>query len=39
MLRRKSTKHTCIYNTEPYLVMKVDGTQSTGARKEHREKT
>ena len=39
MLRRKSNKHTFIYNPELYLVIKVDGTQSKGAREGHREKT
>ena len=39
LLRRNSTKHTFIYNPELYLVIKVDGTQSTGAREGHREKT
>ena len=39
LLRRKSTKHQSMYDPEPYLAVAVRGTQITGAREGHRDKT
>ena len=39
LLRRNTTKHKSMYDPEPYLAVKLEGTQITGARKGHRDKT
>ena len=39
LLRRKKPKHAGMYDPEPYLVVKVDGTQIKGAREGQRDKT
>ena len=39
LLKRKTTKHSSMYDPDPYLAVKVEGTQITGIREGHRDKT